>query len=267
MARLSYRSWFSLAAGLGFLIAARSAMASFIFADYVVPTAVELVPTDTTATRVVIHGAFFQLTGATNPTYGAPRCGVMYFECVAGQEAMCRMQWLEVRNAIATAKTSCWGFGSQNIASMATIRNEGAPLGAPDKWDLGMGTMGGIYVDGKCPMAQALVCPLASAPDGGAATDAAASTDAPAMEAAGPAPEAGTSTDAPATGTDAQADDHPTTTIPDAGAGTDAKVKLAAKSGGCAVAGGSTGSAPLALMSTLAGLLLLGRARARRRRP
>jgi hypothetical protein len=276
MPHLSYRSCFSLVTGLGLLIAARPAMASDPLSTYVVPAAVELLPGDTNGTRVVIHGAFFQLTTTVGMTYTDPKCGVMYFDCVAGQETMCRMQWTELRNAISAAPQFCEGFGSANTLSTASIRTEGATLGAPDRWDLGMGVSQGVFVDGKCPVARALVCPLASPPDGGIATDARpnptdapasndapASTDAPAIETAAPTPEAGTSTDAPASGTDAQAADHPTTTIPDAGATTDGP-KLAPKSGGCTVAGSSTDSAPLASM--LAGLLVLGLTRASRRR-
>jgi MYXO-CTERM domain-containing protein len=289
MRRLSYRSCCSLVAGLGLLIAARTAAASSPLSTYVVPTAVDLLPSDAAATRVVIHGAFFQLTMAGG-TYGDPKCGVMYFECVAGQETMCRMQWGELRAAIAEAKNSCRGFGSLNTLSIASVRAEGSALGTPDKWDLGVGTIAGVSVGNKCPAAQALVCPLASAADGGATTDAAPAmdappaTDAPAAtdtpaEGATPTPDAAAPMDTAATetgmavpevgGTDVAttpepdaATEHPVASSPDAGAGNDARTAPAAMSSGCALAGGSAGAPPLALV----GLLALGLVAARSRR-
>src|SRR5262249_48665147 len=148
--------------------AARPAAASSPLSTYVVPTLVELQPNDAEATRVYIRGAFFQLNSSTNMTYGAPVCGSMYFQCLAGQEAMCRMQWTELRAAISATPTVCEGFGSLNVISMATIDPQ-PTVRAPDPWDLGMGISGGVYVDGKCPMAIALKCdgtPLPPPPDG-----------------------------------------------------------------------------------------------------
>src|SRR4029077_16691926 len=139
------------------LAGARPAAASYPNSTYVVPSLVELQPSDDAATRVVIHGAFFQLTSDTAATYSAPRCGVMYFACVAGQEAMCQMQWKELRDAVSGTPQFCEGFGSWNVLSVATVRDEGAPLGTPDGWDLGMGISQGVYVDGKCGPAMQLV--------------------------------------------------------------------------------------------------------------
>jgi MYXO-CTERM domain-containing protein len=290
MRRLSYRSCCSLIAGLGLLLAARPGAASTPQSTYVVPTAVELLPSEANATRAVIHGAFFQLNSTTATTYDAPKCGVMYFACVAGQETMCRMQWSELRAAI--GQHYCSGFGSLSTLPTAPIRAEGAVRGAPDQWDLGMGIALGSFVDGKCAPAQALVCPLASAADGGAtadaapatdattnmdapaaitdaaaetgnpASDAAAATDAAAIETGTPVPEAG-GTDVATTSEPDATTEHPATFAPDAGAGNDARPAPATKSSGCALGGGSASAPPLALL----GLLALGLASARRRRP
>ena len=48
---------------------ARPAAASEPFTTYVVPSLVEMQPSEETATRVVIHGAFFHLMGTTSFTY------------------------------------------------------------------------------------------------------------------------------------------------------------------------------------------------------
>jgi hypothetical protein len=68
---------------------------------------------------------------------------------------MCRMQWSELKAAIAPAPTLCRGFGNKEVVSTATVYVEGQPLGSPDPWDLGMGIGLGSSVDGKCPPARA----------------------------------------------------------------------------------------------------------------
>ncbi len=143
------------------MAAAPSAFASNPSATYVVPTKVELLPDAATANRVVIHGAFFFYQ--TGGSYGSPSCGYMYFQCPAGSEAMCRMQWNDINTAIGMPQ--CMGFGPQNMASKATLRSEGTALGNPDTWDLGIGVSPGFFVGGQCAPAQALKCPLPSPPD------------------------------------------------------------------------------------------------------
>ena len=128
---------------------------------YVVPTRLDFSPDQATATRVVIHGAFFVMD--KGGTYGTPSCGVMTFQCAAGSEAMCRMQWNEIAGAI--GQQFCEGFGTWNMVSSAKLYSEGAALGTPDTWDLGMGISPGSYVGGQCAPALALKCPLAAPPD------------------------------------------------------------------------------------------------------
>jgi hypothetical protein len=185
---------------LTLLAHARPAVASDPFATYVVPTLVELQPSEEAATRVVIHGAFMQLMGTTNFTYSDPRCGVMYFACMAGQEAMCRMQWQELKAAIAPAPTLCRGFGNKQVPSTATVYVEGQPLGAPDSWDLGLGIGVGSYIDGKCQPATKLSCPLSGANDGGAGGESGAGGAPGAGGAAGTPGAGGARAGAPGTG-------------------------------------------------------------------
>jgi hypothetical protein len=250
---------------LATLAVARPARASYPCSTYVVPYLVELQPSADAATRVVIHGAFFQLTSDTTMSYGDPRCGVMYFACVGGQEAMCQMQWKELRAAASAKPSVCEGFGSWNVLSAATIRDEGAPLGTPDAWDLGMGISPGSYVDNKCPPAMQLVCPV-SASDGGAVADAGPPDAAP-VDDGGPPDAALVDDAAPATDvappTDAQppGDDGavpPTDARADGGA--DARTPVAPSNGWCAIAGPAPASVRLGAL-VLAALVL-----ARRRR-
>jgi hypothetical protein len=238
---------------------ARPAAASDPNSIYTVPTAVEILPDDATGTRVVIGGAFFFLSSPMTFTYGEPKCGYMSFQCPAGKEVMCRMQWLDLRKAI--GGTFCAGFGTLNMVSSATVRGDRG--GTPDPWDLGMGISLGSYVDGKCMKARALNCaaPPADAaapppPPPDASTTPAA--DAAVVDAAVPAPD---SDSPPAVSPDAAA--PPAVTPPAVTPDAAAPAPTLAKSDGCAVGGwGAPGAWPLGAALLLA--LALGR-RARRR--
>jgi hypothetical protein len=136
------------------------AAASSPVATYVVPSQVQFFPDEASATRVIIHGAFF--FWQSGGTYNQPACGYMYFSCPVGQEAMCRMQWGEIKSAIGLPQ--CEGFGQQNMVSKATLRTEDTAPQNPDSWDLGIGVVPGSFVGGQCAPAQALKCPVPVAP-------------------------------------------------------------------------------------------------------
>jgi hypothetical protein len=248
---------FASVAAFAMLASASRAAASDPFTTYVVPSLVEMQPTEEAATRVVIHGAFFHLTSGTDFTYSDAKCGVMYFQCVAGQEAMCRMQWKELEAAIATTPTLCRGFGNKQVVTTATMYVEGQPLGTPDPWDLGMGIGLGSSVDGKCPPATKLSCPPAGAGTGGTGGPAGAAggggggAGGTAGGAAGAAGNAGTMGAAGARGA----------------AGAAGGEKPLVKSGpGCALAGGATRPGPATIFVMLGAGALVAAVRARRRR-
>jgi hypothetical protein len=142
------------------LASAAPALASSPAANYVVPTKMEYFPDEATATKVLIHGAFF--FWQNGGTYNQPACGYMYFACPAGQEAMCRMQWTDIKNGIGGGQ--CDGFGQQSVVSKATLRVEGTTPANPDSWDLGIGVTPGSFVGGQCAPALALKCPLPAPP-------------------------------------------------------------------------------------------------------
>ena len=144
----------ALLAGAG----ARSAHASDAVSVYVAASRVDMMPSDDAATTVAIHGAFILLKA--DGSWEPPRCGYMHFRCPAGSEAMCRMQWKDVRQ-IGTASSTCAGFGTLNMVTTATIRTEGTALSSPDAWELGIGVTTGVSVGSQCPVAKALTCPLA----------------------------------------------------------------------------------------------------------
>ncbi len=240
-----------LVVALVLVASGRPAFASDPFATYVVPSRVEVGP-DTAATRVVIHGAFFNLANAETFSYTDPKCGVMYFQCLPSQEEMCRMQWKELQDAISPTPTSCRGFGMYNVLTTATLRTEGQPLGTPDSWDLGMGIGIGVHVDAKCPAARALSCPLAGGSGGAAGTGAGGSSGtagATGGGAAGATAGASGGLGAAVAGTSGGA----------AGAGE----KLESKPGpGCAIAGAeTTATGSLALLAL--GALIAGTRRRR----
>jgi MYXO-CTERM domain-containing protein len=224
-----------------------SAHASDPVSIYVVPRQVE--QSAGSPARVTIHGAFVRLTSATTATYSAPQCGVMYFQCSPGDETLCRMQWDELAAAAQTpSPTSCAGFGSLRVVSSATLRAEGAALGSPDAWDLGLGIGEGMYVDGQCPLARALVCPAPGAADGGA-TDSATTVTGSGGAAAG-----GSTGSAGGAGVSGSGVTGGVTAIPGSGGATPASGGAAppldaGAGGGAAGHPGSGGAAPTATPS------------------
>jgi hypothetical protein len=276
---------------LGTLASARPATASDPFTTYVVPSRVEMQPTEEAATRVVIHGAFFNLTSATEFTYSDAKCGVMYFQCVAGQEAMCRMQWKELATAIEPAPTLCRGFGNKQVVTTATMYVEGEPLGTPDPWDLGMGIGLGAWVDNKCVPATKLSCPPAGPGSGGAGgaggaegTGGAGGTgggggagvggDAGGAGGSGGAGGAGggggsagaAGGTAGAAGTAGTAGAAGTRGAAGAGGAAGGETPLVKSGPGCALAGGATRPGPAAIFALLGAGALVAAVRARRRR-
>jgi hypothetical protein len=211
------------------LLLARPAAASDPSSIYTVPSKVEILPDDVTGTSVVIHGAFFFLSAPMSFTYGQPRCGYMSFQCPAGKEAMCRLQWQDLRKSMGSS--FCAGFGTLGAVSNAALHPEPFAAVKPDIWDLGMGISQGSYVDGKCGPARSLICALPAPDAGPPAPDAAASPDASAPDSAPPGPDlavvdAPLAPDAPVLAADA------------------AEVPQPAKPSGCAF-GGTGGLVPL----------------------
>jgi len=109
-----------LALLLTILVAPVAARASDPLAVYTVPTRVDFLPAEANADKVVLHGACFfrQKDGR----HGDPACGQMYFACKAGQEAMCRMQWHEIKKNIGA--DWCTAFGDSEMVTTATLRPE-----------------------------------------------------------------------------------------------------------------------------------------------
>lgn len=233
------------------VLLARPAAASDPLSIYTVPTVVDILPDDATGTRVVIGGAFFFLSAPMTFTYTEPKCGYMSFQCPAGRQALCQMQWLDIRKAI--GGTFCAGFGSLNMVSSATVRSDRS--GPPDTWDLGMGVGLGSYVDGKCMKARTLNCAAPGTPPDATAPPLPPADAAPAVDVPITPPDTAVVTPPPA-------DAASPPISPDAGAPADAApAPTLAKSDGCAVGGPGSAAWPIAALLLA---LALGR-RARRR--
>jgi hypothetical protein len=242
----------------GFLVGAPPARASYPVSFYSVPSKVELLPNDASATRVIIHGALIKLTPSMD--YSQPACGVLHFACKPGEEIMCRMQWMEIRNAVSSSPTVCTGFGTENMVSNATIYAEGASVGSADTWDIGMGVTSGIYVENRCPAALALKCAAGSPSDGSAPADDAGSGGAPVVGTGG---TGGGTGGAAGSGTGGKAGAG---TGGASGGGTGGAMASAVRnSGGCTVAAGGLPLAP-GLIAGAGGLLVVAAMRRRRRR-
>lgn len=94
-----------------------------------------------TATRVRICGAF--LLGGGDGQYAGPKSGYLYYQCAAGQEAMCRMQWKEI--SAHTGNTTCIGFSNRRqtpgeAMNNSKVRTDLPPTG-PDTYPIVMGVI------------------------------------------------------------------------------------------------------------------------------
>lgn len=110
---------------------------------------IELLPDEAGATKVVITGKFALTQGPGKGTwaYENPVAGYMYFQCAAGSEADCRLQWNDIKSTIGT--TTCAGFGQTDVVP-GTVRPIGTPLGTADTYNLGIGVTRTVYAGGIC---------------------------------------------------------------------------------------------------------------------
>jgi hypothetical protein len=162
------RQGFGLGLGLALLGLASTAHATGPAGIWGTVSQVVYEPNAQTPTRVQIHGCFL-FSSATPSTcqggqgaynYSCPESGYMYFECPAGDEALCKLQWSEIEASIGQAWCAGWGQFDQ---PKGTVRASSEPPANPDPYPLGMGvdTVGGtpcMVLEAQC-----------AAKDGGAA--------------------------------------------------------------------------------------------------
>src|SRR5437868_1094329 len=90
-------------------------------------------PSPAAATRVRIEGV--AALASNNGCYTDPGCGYLDYVCKAGEEALCREQWIEL--AATAAAGQCAALGSRRdamgaIADNGRLRPFTEPPGTPD---------------------------------------------------------------------------------------------------------------------------------------
>ena len=250
--------------------AARTARASDPVSVYVAASRVDTMPDDASATTVAIHGAFLLIQ--SDGTYLPPQCGYMYFKCPAGSEAMCRLQWKDVRT-VGTGTNTCAGFGTLLMTTKATLRSEGTLLASPDDWDLGMGISTGVSVGNQCPGAKAMACakPMGSGGAGGGGVGIGGNDGAGGVPGTGTGGATGAGGASGATGTAGTPGDSPGTAGTNGGAGTTGHAgtfgttgtagKSGSGGGWCAVQPGGSDARALPIVGLLVAAMLLRRRR------
>src|SRR5688500_7407456 len=78
---------------------------------YAVVGKVVLEPSDAAAERIQIWGAFALSDGQRGSNYGPAQRGYLYYTCPAGQEAVCRREWADLKSV--AGKDTGVGFGQR----------------------------------------------------------------------------------------------------------------------------------------------------------
>jgi hypothetical protein len=121
------------------LLAPGAARASDPVGVYAIVGKVAFEPSPDKATRVRICGTFAMAVANSGGRYSAPQDGYLYYQCRAGEEAACRMQWQDIQKAM--DKGSCIGFGDRYAqGGNGRVRTQ-APPQDPDTYPLGIGVV------------------------------------------------------------------------------------------------------------------------------
>jgi hypothetical protein len=264
---MRFRNWAALAGFLSISAIAGVASASSPFGVWAKVEKVVVEKSDGGPNRIQIHGVFMLFVSADAGTfleqYTPPAHGVMYFECPAGQTAICEDEWADIEKSIAAGPRKCVGFGAQ-LTAPGTLHAPGAPLGNPDPYPI----HNGVNPDGV------LVCEyladfIAAEADGGSGGAGGAGGSGTAGTSSGGTGGSGSVADA-AAGTGGASGTGGTGSAGTAGSGgTAGKTGSAGSAGsgdeedGCALAQGRVGS--WGALSALGAALLLALGRARRK--
>lgn len=105
---------------------------------YAVVQKVVLEPVESAPTRIQIWGAFALSDGKSGSNYGPAERGYLYYECPAGQEAVCRREWTDLRNV--AGKDTGVGFGARYKAT-GRIRKADEKPATPDLYPIERGVV------------------------------------------------------------------------------------------------------------------------------
>jgi hypothetical protein len=105
---------------------------------YAVVEKVVLEPAESAPQRIQIWGAFALSDGKSGSNYGTAQRGYLYYECPAGQVAVCRKEWTDLQNV--AGKDTGVGFGARYKAT-GRIRKADEKPATPDLYPIERGVV------------------------------------------------------------------------------------------------------------------------------
>ena len=112
--------------------------ASDLVGVYAVVEKVVLEPSDGSAERAQVWGAFAVYDQGNGSTYQAPQRGYLYYACPKGQEVVCRREWSDLKSV--AGKETGVGFG-RRWEPVGRIRKADEKPGTPDPYPIQMGIL------------------------------------------------------------------------------------------------------------------------------
>jgi hypothetical protein len=103
---------------------------------YAVVDKVVLEPAESAPQRIQIWGAFALSDGKSGSNYGPAQRGYLYYECPAGQDAVCRREWTDLKNV--AGKDTGVGFGAR-YKPTGRIRKADEKPATPDAYPIERG--------------------------------------------------------------------------------------------------------------------------------
>ncbi len=122
--------------GLGLVLTA-VLHASDMVGIYSVVEKVVVEPNDKAPERIQIWGAF-ALAEGRGSTYGSAQRGYLYFTCPAGQEAVCRKEWADLKSV--AGKGTAIGIGMR-YKPTGRVRKADEKVASPDPYPIQMGVV------------------------------------------------------------------------------------------------------------------------------
>lgn len=118
------------------LLAAATISASDFVGIYAVVEKVVVEPSEAAPQRVQIWGAFALSEPKNGSVYGPAQRGYVYYTCPAGQEAVCKREWDDLKTV--AGKNTGVGFGARFLNN-GRIRKADEKLSLPDVYPIERG--------------------------------------------------------------------------------------------------------------------------------
>lgn len=120
------------------VMAAVTLRASDFVGVYAVIEKVVLEPSDAAPQRIRIWGAFAMSDRKSGSAYGPAQRGYLYYACPAGQEAVCRREWEDLKSV--AGKNTGVGFG-ERYSDTGGIRKADEKPATPDVYPIARGVV------------------------------------------------------------------------------------------------------------------------------